>query len=213
MAMSDDQESGGGAEELLDGLDPEALDGHTVEELSDYLDAGRSPRSAGIENSPGCLIALDALTRLRSATWEMLEAEAAEDTGRDEVWIKNVMENISREARAGRDIPISSVDPTVRLAVTEGSVRGLIRAAGDGVGGAIMGRVRLDGDVSVEGEPIAIDVTASGVFGRNLLELAQEMRVVIGAAIRQHTELNVASIDVTIQDVHSRRTATTEDPR
>lgn len=211
--MRDDQESDDVAEGLLDGLDPGSLDGHTVEELSDYLDAGRSPRNPDIENSPGCVIALDALTRLRAATWSMLEAEAAEDTGRDEVWIKNVMENISREARAGRDIPISSVDPRVRLTLTEGSVRGLIRAAGDGVGGAIVGRVRLDGDVSVEGEPIAIDVTASGVFGRNLLQLAQEMRDVIGAALRQHTELNVTSIDVTIQDVHSRRTASTEDPR
>lgn len=210
--MRDDQESDA-AEGLLDGLDPEALDGHTVEELSDYLDAGRSPRNPEIENSPGCVIALDALARLRAATWSMLEAEAADDTARDEVWIKNVMENISREARAGRDIPISSVDPRVRLTLTEGSVRGLIRAAGDGVGGAIVGRVRLDGDVGVEGEPIAIDVTASGVFGRNLLQLAQEMRDVIGAALRQHTELNVTSIDVTIQDVHSRRTASTEDPR
>ena len=211
--MRDDHESDVGAGGMLDGLDPESLDGHTVEELSDYLDAGRSPRDPSIEDSPGCVIALDALARLRTATWAMLEAEAAEDAGRDEVWIKNVMENISREARAGRDIPISSVDPAVRLTVTEGSVRGLIRAAGDGVGGAIVGRVRLDGDVTVEGEPIAIDVTASGVFGRNLPRLAQDMRDVIGAALRLHTELNVTSIDVTIQDVHSRRTASTEDPR
>lgn len=211
--MRDDQGAEAGPEEVLGGLDPEALDGHTVEELSDYLDAGRTPRNPDIENSPGCLIALDALGRLRSATWEMLEAEAVEDRERDDKWIKNVMDNISREARAGRDIPITSVDPDVHLSITEGSVRGLIRAAGDGVGGAIVGRVRLDGDVNVPGEPISIDVTASGVFGRNLLELAREMRVVIGDTLREHTELQVTSIDVTIQDVHTRRTASTEDPR
>jgi uncharacterized alkaline shock family protein YloU len=208
--MRDDHEGDVGPEEVLDGLDPEFLDGHTIEELSDYLEAGRTPRDPGIENSPGCLIALDALGRLRSATWALLEAEAAEDRQRDETWIRNVMDNISREARAGRDIPIASVDPEVRLSITEGSVRGLIRAAGDGVGGAIIGRVRLDGDVTVPGEPIAIDVTASGVFGRNLLELAQEIRAVVGDALREHTELVVASIDVTIQDVHTRRTASTE---
>lgn len=211
--MRDDQGAEKGPEEVLDDLDPEFLDGHTVEELSDYLDAGRTPRNPDIENSPGCLIALDALGRLRSATWAMLEAEADEDRERDDKWIKNVMDNISREARAGRDIPISSVDPEVRLTITEGSVRGLIRAAGDGVGGAIVGRVRLDGDVSIPGEPISIDVTASGVFGRNLLELAQHMRSVIGDALREHTELNVTSIDVTIQDVHTERTASTEVPR
>jgi uncharacterized alkaline shock family protein YloU len=211
--MRDDHEGDVGPEEVLDGLDPEFLDGHTIEELSDYLEAGRTPRDPAIENSPGCLIALDALGRLRSATWALLEAEAAEDRQRDETWIRNVMDNISREARAGRDIPIASVDPEVRLSITEGSVRGLIRAAGDGVGGAIIGRVRLDGDVTVPGEPIAIDVTASGVFGRNLLELAQEIRAVVGDALREHTELVVASIDVTIQDVHTRRTASTEVPR
>ena len=101
----------------------------------------------------------------------------------------------------------------MRLTITEGSVRGLIRAAGDGIGGAIVGRVRLDGDVTVPGEPISIDVTASGVFGRNLLDLAQEMRAVIGETLREHTELNVVAIDVTIQDVHTQRTASTEVPR
>ena len=39
----------------------EDLDGHTIEELSDYLDAGRTPVDASIEGSPGCRIALDAL--------------------------------------------------------------------------------------------------------------------------------------------------------
>lgn len=211
--MRDDQEPGEVPEELLDGLDPDTLDGHTIEELSEYLDAGRSPRNPDIENSPGCVIALDALARLRNVTWEMLEAEAAEDSGRDDTWIRNVMDNISREARAGRDIPIRSVEPDTRLSISEGSVRGLIRAAGDGVGGALIGRVRLEGDVTVPGEPIAVAVTASGVFGRNLQELAEELRSVVGAALARHTELVVASIDVTIQDVHTRRTATTEDPR
>lgn len=204
---------GSGPDRMLDGLDPENLDGYTIEELSDYLDSGRFPRDPGIENSAGARIALDALARLRRESWAMLEVEALADPERDRVWIKNVLANISRESKAGRDIPISHPDPATTLKITEGSVRGVIRAAGDGTGGAIIGKVALDGDVTVHGEPITVDVTASVVFGRNLAKLAQTIREKIVADLQTHTELNVVAVNVSIQDVHTGGSAETKGGR
>ena len=177
------------------------LDGHTIDELGDYLDRGRLPRDESIESSPGCLIALDSLERLRGAAWAMLEVEASAEPERDSAWLGRVLGNISREARAGRDIPISHPDPAVALTVTEGSVRGLIRAAGDADGGALIGACTLDGDVTVPGEPITVSVTASVAWGRNLADVADGLRSAIGAALARHTELTIAAINVTIQDI------------
>ena len=197
--------------QMLDGLDPADLDGHTIEELSDYLDADRLPRDPSIESSAGSRIALDALTRLRRESWAMLEVEALRDPDRDKAWITNVLANISRESKAGRDIPVAHPDPTTTLKITEGSVRGVIRAAGDGTGGAIIGKVALEGDVTVPGEPITVDVTASVAFGPNLADLAQLIREKIVADLALHTELTIVAVNVSIQDVHTAHSASTKD--
>lgn len=194
-------------ERLLDGLDPEDLDGHSIEELGDYLDNGREPRDPGIEDSPGCQIALDALARLRAESWAMLEVEALADRDRDQSWIQDVIANISRESRPGRDIPVRHPDPATRLHITEGAVRGLVRAAGDGTQGSLVGRVELAGDVTVPEQPITVTVTASAPFGPNLVVLAQLVRERIAAALRTHTELNVIAVNVAIENVHTPGTA------
>lgn len=208
--MTEDLEPGLEPEMLLPGFEPDDLDGHTIDELSDYLDSGRQPHDPGIENSPGCHIALDALLRLRTASIGMLETEAESEPGRDQNWIHKVMTNISREAHAGRDIPISHPDPDIHLKVTEGSIRGLIRAVGGDVGGTIIGKVELHGDVTAPGEPIVINVAASAVWGPPLLALAELLREKIVESLAAHTDLNVTAVNITIQDIHTRRDATTE---
>lgn len=211
--MNDDVEPTDDPEATLDGLEPSDLDGHTIEELGEYLDSGREPRDPSIENSPGCQLALDALSRLRAQTWSMLESEAAHDSDRDRAWMQAVLQNISLEAHAGRDIPLSHPDPDVRLHVTEGSVRSLIRGVGDSVGGAIVGRVRLDGDVTTLQAPITVSITASAAFGNNLDRLAQRMRERIVEELGIHTELNIVAVNVTILDIHTQRVDPPEVPR
>jgi len=186
-----------------DDLERDDLDGHSIEELSDYLDAGRLPRDESIESSPGCQIALASLERLRAAAWALIEAEADAEPERDSAWIGRLMGTISREARAGRDIPISSDDASVALSVTEGSVRGLIRAAGDEVGGVLIASCSLDGDVTRPGEPIVVAITASVAWGLSLPLLAAELRASIVAALARHTELLIERVDVTIGDIHT----------
>ena len=200
-------------ERLLDGLDPEDLDGHTIEELSDYLDADRTPRDDSIENSPGSRIALDALTRLRRESWAMLEGEASTDSTGERTWIGKVLANISRESRAGRSIPISHPDPATHLDMSEGSVRGLIRAAGDGTYAALIGTVELVGDVTVPREEITVNTTASVAYGENLTVVAQVIREKIAAALLRHTELNVVAINVSIHDVHTPASTEPKDAR
>lgn len=181
---------------------PDTLDGHTIDELGDYLDSGRTPRDESIENSPGCQLALESLARLRASTWAVLEAEAQSAPG-DDAWLGRVMAGIAREAHAGRDIPVGDPDPRVALAVTEGSVRGLVRAAGDGIGGALVGSCTLDGDVTAPGEPIDVRATVSVAYGENLPEVAERIRERIAETLRLHTELVVRSITVTVSDVHA----------
>lgn len=185
----------------VDALDPANLDGHTIEELSAYLDADRTPTNFSIESSPGCQIALTALGRLRELTSHALEIQAAIEPAPPDSWVHQIMERIALEARAGRDIPITHPAPSAHLVLTEGAVRGMIRAAGDRIPDIIVGRCQLEGDVTVPGEPITITVDISVAWGRNLLDAADSARDAIREQLSKHTELAIAAIDIAVQDV------------
>jgi len=187
------------------GDEPEGLDGHTIEELNDYLDDDRTPARESIDNSPGCQIALAALERLRGLTLTLLDRDVLAEPARDDTWVSSILENLGREVHAGRDIPIRHDDTAARLTITEGAVRGLIRSAGDGVHGVVMGRCRLGGDVTELGEPVTVNVDAAVIWGHPLPDAADRVRRAVQAELRRHTELNLAAIDVTIHDVHAPR--------
>ncbi|AMM19349.1 hypothetical protein AX769_03385 [Frondihabitans sp. PAMC 28766] len=180
------------------------LDGHTMEELGDYLDRDRTPVDPSIENSAACRLALTNMTRLRELSWSALVRDAQRDPERDDAWITGLLDTIKAEVRSGRDIPISHPDATLRLALTEAAVRGMIRRAGDTLGGIIMRRCALDGDVTTPGEPIRVDVSASIEYGLSVEAVAEQLRERIRAALAEHTELAVVGIDVTIDDVYPR---------
>jgi len=183
------------------GFEPEDLDGHTMDELGDYLDAGRTPADPSIDASPGCRIALDALERLRRLGPALLDQDTAAEPQADENWVRSIINGIARDARAGRRIPLSVAEPDDDLGITEGAVRGLIRSAGDAVPGVLIGRCRLDGDVTIPGAPIRIDVEASVPYGLPIVRLTQRLRTEIGDRLRTHAELNIAGIDIVVHDV------------
>ena len=185
----------------LDPFEEDRLDGHTVEELSDYLDAGRLPADPSIDGSAGCQIALAALERLRSASMVAFE-EAERRSSGDDGWIRRVMADIAMDAHAGRDIRVHHDDPRVHLAVTEGAVRELVRSVGDGIPGVLTGRVRLVGDVETPGEAIAVQVTVTVAYGTPIPPLAERVRETVREAIRTHTDLEVTEVSVTVTDVH-----------
>lgn len=183
-------------------LEPADLDGHTIDELSDYLDRDRLPPDPSIDSSAGCQIALGALERLRDAARSVLVADQAEQPPADESWITRVLLGIATESRAGREIPLTSTDPDTQLAITEGAVRGVIRAAGDTVGGLLIGRVRLEGDLIEPGAPVVVSVDASVIWGQSIPLVVERIREAIHTQLLRHTELNVVAIDVTVHDIH-----------
>lgn len=183
------------------GLEPTDLDGHTLDELTDYLDAGRKPADRSIDESPGCQLALDALARLQGLGAELIAAEAAAEPAVDENWVDRILSGIAMDARAGRRIPFESPDPRVDLAITEGAVRGLIRSAENAVPGLLIGRCRLEGDVTQPGTPIRVAIDASALHGQSIPKVAAELRAEVDRGLRAHTELNVVAIDIAIRDI------------
>ena len=196
--MTDDRET---PEIRRLGLEPTDLDGHTLDELTDYLEAGRRPADRSIDESPGCQLALDALERLHGLGAELLAAEAAAEPAVDESWVDRVLSGIAMDARAGRRIPFASPDPSADLGITEGAVRGLIRSAESAVPGLLIGRCRLDGDVTVADAPIRVTIDASALHGQPIPMVAEQLRAEVDRGLRAHTELNIVAIDIAIRDI------------
>ncbi|SEC10759.1 Asp23/Gls24 family envelope stress response protein [Microbacterium hydrocarbonoxydans] len=196
--MTDDQQTPD-VREL--GLEPGDLDGHTLEELSDYLDAGRRPLDPSIEGSPGCQLALDALDRLRGLGGQLIEADAAAMPEVDDSWVDRILTGIALDARAGRRIPFVEEEPAVDFGITEGAVRGLIRSAENAVPGILVGRSTLDGDVTVVGSPVRIAIEVNAVYGESIPKAVEMLRSEVARRLQQHTDLTVTGIDVTVRDV------------
>ncbi len=183
------------------GLDVDDLDGHTIEQLAEYLDAGRIPPDPSIDESASCQLALRAMERLRGAAGELFMAETAAEPEPDERWIQRVLSGIALDARAGRRIPIGHASPDADLGVTEGAVRSLIRDAETEVSGVLIDRTALLGDVTVPGEPVRIEVRFSVAFGQPLPQTAERLRAAIAGRLSAHTELKVTAIDLVIHDL------------
>ncbi|UYO96994.1 alkaline shock response membrane anchor protein AmaP [Microbacterium sp. M28] len=181
-------------------FDHEHLDGHTIQELSAYLDAGREPPDPSIDDSPGCQLALDALERLHGMAPELLQADEEDVARVDDTWVDAVMAGIALDARAGRRIPFTSEDGD--LAITEGAVRGLVRAAENRVPGAFVGRCRFDGDVTQVGAPIRVDVDVSVLYGHRVRDVSEALRAEILRNLRRHTDLVIVGVDIRVHDVH-----------
>lgn len=182
---------------------PRTLDcGRTIEELSDYLAADRTPPDPHIENCPECLNALQGLARVSQLSHDLLEQDVAELPPVPENWIQGIIANIRNEVRAGRSLPLHHPDERVSLSVTEGAVRALIRSVGDDIPGLVVGRCSLQGDVENLGAPIIVRITASIAWGQSVAALTASLRERVLEALHRHTELNVTAIDVEIEDVH-----------
>ncbi len=186
----------------IDDTDDIGGSGYSLDELSDYLDRGRTPAIPEIDENPACQAMLDSLERMASLSRELIDADAAASPDIDETWLGSLLTTIGREVRAGRDIPLSTSDPRTRLTITEGAVRELVRAAGDSVDGVLVGSCAIEGDVTDPDATVTIAVTISVVLSAPIAGLAQHVRERIHSQLLKHTELNVGSIDVTVTDVH-----------
>lgn len=185
----------------LDALEPEDLDGHTIDELADYLDAGMQPADPSIDDSAACQNALAALVRLRQSSLGSLDVAAEQEAPADESWIGGVLANISLEARAGRDVPLRPSVPTERPVVTEGAVRSLVRTAGDVVPGVVIARCSLQGDVTRLGAPVRVLVELAIRSGTPIHPAAEHVRQAVAATLAEQTDLLVEAVDVRVRDL------------
>ncbi|GGK91947.1 putative alkaline shock family protein YloU [Curtobacterium luteum] len=188
----------------LDSLEPDDLDGHSIDELADYLDAGMQPADPSIDDSPACQNALAAIVRLRQSSLGSLEAAAEQEAPADESWVSGVLANISLEARAGRDVPLRPAAPTERPVMTEGAIRSLVRSAGDGVSDALIARCTLEGDVTELGAPVRVVVEIAVRAGATIRTVASEVRETVAAVLADQTDLVVDSVDVVVRDLVPR---------
>jgi len=194
---------------MTDAPDDVGGSGYTLDDLSAYLDRGREPAIAAIDTNAECRAVLDSMERVGALSRELLASDVRANPTVDENWLGSLLSSISRELRAGRDIPLSATDPTTSLSITEGAVRELVRAAGDSVDGVLVGSCTLIG-IPDGSEPIQVALTISVVLARPLPELAEQVRQRVYSELLKHTELQIEAVNVTIGDVHI---VTTEDPR
>ncbi|WP_221585186.1 hypothetical protein [Microbacterium sp. G2-8] len=192
-------------------FEKEDLDGHTLEELTDYLEAGRSPVDRSIEESAGCRIALDALERLHGLSADLQAHDTAAEPAADDAWVHRILEGIALDVRSGRRIPIGEPTADADLAITEGALRGVIRAAERAVPGVVIGRCRLDGDVEAVGAPVRIRVDASVPYGQPLPDAARALRDAISRDLAAHVDLDITAVDITIHDIQALPRAAEED--
>jgi uncharacterized alkaline shock family protein YloU len=182
---------------------PTTLDcGRTIDELADYLDAGRVPRDPHIETCPECLNAIEALERVGQLSRDLVADDAARLPAPPDSWFERILSTIHSELRAGRSFPISHPDPRVHITVTEGAVRALLRTTGDALDGVYISQTRIDGDAETPGAPVEIHLGASIRWGTSIPELTGQLRRLAYEALEAHTELNVTAVNVTVEDIH-----------
>jgi hypothetical protein len=186
--------------------------GYTIDDLSDYLDRGRSPAILSIDTNAECQAMLASLTRVSGLSVALLEDDASKGPPLDEAWLSSLLGTIGRELRAGRDIPLSGADSATTLFVTEGAIRELVRAAGDSVDGVLVGRCELLGDVEDAAAEVVVHLTISVVLSAPIMELAQQVRERVHTQLLRHTQLRISLIDITVSDVHELISPAEVDP-
>lgn len=184
---------------MSDDIDDIGRSGYSLEDLSAYLDRGRTPRIPAIERNAECQAILASMERMGRLSREIVEEQASEPLA--ESWYDSIMRQVMREFRAGRDIPLARAADGTEIVVTEGALYELIRTVGDDVPGVLVGRVHLN---QPEPEaPLDVRVTVSVRFGRAMTVAVDEMRDGIRTAIERHGDLRVGRVDVTVGDVHT----------
>lgn len=175
--------------------------GHSLGELSAYLDTGEFSDPGHLESCPECQSGLATLGRLSEFAGDLVHADLAEAGSGTDDWMQSILSNLRLELRPGRTIPLHSDNPADALSETEGAVTALIRSLVDAIPGTAAGKCRLLGDVTEPGAGISVHVDVAVVYGHHLEERATSVRGVVADALRTQTELNITGISVTVTDV------------
>jgi len=175
--------------------------GHTLAELSTYLDTGDFADPGHLNQCPECQAGLAALGSISALGTDLRDADIeAAGSGTDD-WMQSILDNLRLELRPGRSIPVRGGHADDILSETEGAISAVIRSVADALPGTAAGKCRLHGDVGTPGAPVTVSVDLAVVYGHPLEQRAAELRSQLADTLSQHTELNITSIDVTITDI------------
>lgn len=175
--------------------------GHSLAELSAYLDTGEIADPAHLDSCPECQAGLASLRRLSELGNELLTADVADAGSGSDDWMQTILDNLRLELRPGRSIPLRAADPQDTLWETEGSVSALIRSVADSFPGTAAGKCRLLGDITVPGAGITVEVEIAVVYGLAMEERAAALRNELAKVLEVQTELNIQAINITVTDV------------
>ncbi|GAA2170304.1 hypothetical protein GCM10009846_00210 [Agrococcus versicolor] len=185
-----------------DGIEPDDAEtvggsGHTLEQLSAYVDRDRMPRIAAIEEDAEARALVESMERLGGLARTMADEDAAAAGPGDDQWLDQLLGIIRSEVRAGRDLPIEDTDELTSTTITEGALREVARTAGDSVDDVLVGRVHLaehDGVLDVR-------VTVAVRFGAPVVPIAEDVRTEVHRALVSHSPLTIGTVDVVVDDV------------
>ncbi|BCW60776.1 Asp23/Gls24 family envelope stress response protein [Arthrobacter sp. StoSoilB20] len=175
--------------------------GHSLADLSAYLDTGQIDDPAHLEMCPECQSALASLRRLTELGGDLLRSDVADAGSGTDDWMQSILDNLHLELRPGRNIPLKAEHPDDTLWETEGAVSALIRSVADALPGTAAGKCRLQGDVTTVGAPITVEVEIAVVYGHSMEERAATLRDELAKTLAVQTELNIQAIDITVTDV------------
>lgn len=176
-------------------------DGHSIEELSEYLDRGRSPANKRIESSAKCRAALQQLEQLQDLGNRWFNDRVAAEAQHSESWIAGMLRAIAKYPRQGRHIPLPGSHAAAGLTISESALAGIVRTAEHMVPGVIIGRCRFRGEVAEAGAPILIEIDASVPFGVPITVVATRLREAIATTVHEQTGLNICGIDIRVRDL------------
>jgi hypothetical protein len=174
--------------------------GHGLDELDDYLTHGTSPYEGHYRQCPQCQAGLASLRSLNDLTALLAEEDARQAADADG-WLQDILSNLRLETRAGRSIPVASENPGDGLSATEGAVVALIRSTGDAIDGVTIGKCRLHGDITEPGAETRVELSVTALHGYRLPTLVDTLRAAVAEAFVLHTELVLASVDITVSDL------------
>lgn len=175
--------------------------GHSLADLSAYLDTGQIEDPTHLERCPECQAALSSLRHLSELGGDLLRSDVADAGSGTDDWMQSILDNLRLELRPGRSIPLRAEHPDDALWETEGAVSALIRSVADALPGTAAGKCRLQGDVTTAGAPITVEVEVAVVYGRSMEERAAALREELARTLARQTELNIQAINITVTDV------------
>lgn len=186
--------------------------GHSLAELSTYLDTGEIADPAHLRSCPECQAGLASLRRLSELGSELLSSDLADAGSGHDDWMQSILDNLRLELRPGRNIPLRTENPHDTLWETEGAITALIRSVADALPGTAAGKCRLHGDLaggesntadenSTSGAGIIVDVEIAVVYGHPMEERAAELRRELAKTLAFQTELTIEAINITVTDV------------